>query len=204
MQLNTVSEQKNKTVYIFGKSGETLLVGNRVPQTFFVTSGVGESDITIHAGSYHLALKEAGIERCNIITYSSILPGVATEVEKSKDFPDNLTHGEVMETIMAAANADCGQRATAGIVFGWLFDRQTGEKYGGLVCEYHGDLSEEDATESLRLSLNELYTNGYSEKFLLKEDKVIMRSFVPQKKFGTALVSLCFTDYLYPVFGFAK
>ena len=80
MQLKTVSEQKLKKLYLFGKGGEqSLLIGNRIPQTFFTTSGVGESDITVHAGSYHLALKEAGIERCNIITYSSILPGIIDE-----------------------------------------------------------------------------------------------------------------------------
>ena len=141
MHLKSVSEQKVKTVYLFGKNGEQLvLVGNRIPQTFFVTSGIGESDITIHAGSYHLAFKEAGIERCNIVVYSSILPSVATEIGKPKDFPDNLVHGSVMETIMATANYPQSARATAGIIFGWLFDKQTGEKYGGLVCEYNGDL----------------------------------------------------------------
>jgi hypothetical protein len=28
-----------------------------------------------------------------------------------------------------------------------------------------------------------------------------MRSFVPEKRFGTALVSLCFLNYLWPVLG---
>lgn len=205
MHVKEISQQKIKTVYLFGKQGERmLLVGNRIPHTFFVTSGVGESDITIHAGSYHLALREAGIERCNIIVYSSILPGVAHEIQKPSGFPDNLVHGAVMETIMATATTDQGKRATAGIIFGWLFDKQTGEKYGGLVCEYNGDLSELETKKSLRMSLQELYTNGYSDKFMLKEDRVIIRSFVPKKKFGTSIVSLCFTDYLYPVMQIAK
>lgn len=51
-----------------------ILVGNRIPRDYFVTKGTGQSDITIHAGSYHLALKKANIEMCNIMTYSSILP----------------------------------------------------------------------------------------------------------------------------------
>mgnify|MGYP001582426642 FL=1 len=79
---------------------QNLLIGNRVPKDYFVTSGKGESDITIHAGSYHLALKEAGIESYNIMTYSSILPGIATEVPK----PQGLVHGSVMESIMAVAH----------------------------------------------------------------------------------------------------
>lgn len=172
-----------------------VLFGNRIPKDFFITSGTGESDITVHAGSFHLALKDAGIERCNIITYSSILPGIAKEIEK----PDNLVHGSVMETIMASADTRKGERATAGIIFGWLFDRHTGEKYGGLVCEYHGNKEEATATESLKMSLDELYENGFSENYEIRDVKIITRSIVPSKRFGTAMVALCFVNYTYPV-----
>ena len=36
-------------------------VGNLIPHTFFVTKGSGESDLELHAGSYHMALYDAGI-----------------------------------------------------------------------------------------------------------------------------------------------
>lgn len=172
-----------------------IKIGNRVPKDFFITTGVGQSDITVHAGSYHLALKDAGIESFNIMTYSSILPAIAQEVPRPADF----VHGSVMETIMTCANAEKGQTATVGIIFGWLYDRTTGEKYGGLVCEYNGHDTEEFAVNNLRASLKELYTNGFDDKYELRDIKVISRSFVPEKKFGTALVALCFTNYVYPV-----
>ena len=174
---------------------KAIIIGNRIPKDFFITSGIGQSDITVHAGSYHLALKAAGIERCNIINYSSILPSIATEIQR----PDNLVHGSVMETITACSNASSGQIATAGVIFGWLYDRLTGEKYGGLVCEYNGHDPELEAVKSLRASLNELYTNGFEEEYEIRDVRVISRSFVPDKKFGTALVALCFTSYVYPV-----
>lgn len=174
---------------------KSLLVGNRVPKDFFITTGAGQSDITIHAGSYHLALRDAGIDRCNIMTYSSILPSIATEIDK----PNNLVHGSVMETIMACANSKKGQRATAGIIFGWLYDKKTDEKYGGLVCEYNGHLSEEEAGKNLKMSLMELYENGYSEDFEIRNVRLVTRSFTPTKKFGTAIVSLCFVNYAHPV-----
>jgi len=174
---------------------EGILLGNRIPKDFFLTEGTGESDITVHAGSYHLALREAGIEMCNIMTYSSILPAIATEVPQ----PRALTHGAVMETIMATATANEGTRATAGIIWGWLFNKTTGDKYGGLVCEYNGSLPESDAERQLQASLEELYTHGYSEDFDLADSRLIMRSFVPRKRFGTALVSICFLNYLWPV-----
>ena len=177
------------------KSSNNILIGCRIPKDFFITKGVGESEITTHAGSYHLALKEAGIEMCNIMTYSSILPKIANETRK----PKVMVHGAVMETIMAVSNCKKGERATAGIIFGWLYDKKTNEKYGGLVCEYNGDLTKNEAGKQLNESLKELYSNGFSEKYELKDKKLILKSFIPKKKFGTALVSLCFTNYLVPI-----
>jgi arginine decarboxylase len=178
------------------KSEKKLITGNRVPKDFFITSGSGQSDITIHAGSYHLALREAKIERCNIICYSSILPAIANKIDIDAD---SLTHGAVMETITACANSKQGERATAAIIFGWLYNKQTGEKYGGLVCEYNGNKTEELAVEELNASLRELYENGYSEDYDLKDIELHSKSFVPDKKFGTALVAICFVNYEHPV-----
>ncbi|MFW6371856.1 MAG: pyruvoyl-dependent arginine decarboxylase, partial [Bacteroidota bacterium] len=59
-----------------------LVIGNRIPKDYFITSGTGESDIAVHAGSYHLALKKAGIEMANIMTYSSILPQIANKTSR--------------------------------------------------------------------------------------------------------------------------
>ncbi len=173
-----------------------LLVGMRIPKHYFVARGVGESDITIHAGSYHLALKDAGIERCNIMTYSSIMPAIAEEIE-----PPALTHGAVMETIMAVAHTEKRERVSAGIVYGWLSDRVTGERYGGLVCEHNGPVSEDEIERLLHASLQELYTNGFSDDYELGETRVLTSTMQPRKQYGTALVALCFTSYVYPLVG---
>lgn len=182
----------------------TVMIGNKIPREFFITTGTGESDLAIHAGSFHVALHNARIERCNIMMYSSILPGIAQEIEKTPELINALVHGSVMDTIMANATAEKGKRATAGIIFGWLFGKKTGEKYGGLVCEYNGELTEQEAGELLKKNLNELYTTGYgstgySDRFDLKEGKLITTSIIPQKKYGTALVALCFLNYEVPI-----
>jgi arginine decarboxylase len=172
-----------------------LVIGNRIPMDYFVTKGTGESDITIHAGSYHLALQKAGIEKANIMTYSSILPAIAKKIKK----PDDYVHGSVMETILASANGMKGEQTSAGIIYGWLINKKTGEKYGGLVCEQNGNYSKKVIREMLIASLDELYTNGFEEHFFLQKTELITESFVPEKKYGTALVALCFTNYYYPV-----
>lgn len=173
-----------------------IVIGCRVPRSYFLTKGIGESDITIHAGSYHLALKAAGIESYNIMTYSSIMPAIATEISRPAQ---PLTHGMVMETIMAASNATQGQRATAGIIYGWLYHKHSGQKFGGLVCEYNGDLAEAAARAQLRESLDELYYNGFSDDYDLRDITLTSQSIVPTKKYGTAIVAICFTDYLVPI-----
>jgi arginine decarboxylase len=173
---------------------KNVLFGNRIPKDFFVTSGKGESDITVHAGSYHLALKSAGIEMANIMTYSSIMPGIAHEVKRPK-----IEHGAVVESIMAVATSKKGKRATAGIIYSWLHDRKTGKRFGGLVCEHNGEYTLAQIEKLLRASLNELYTTGFKERYALRGTRMLTESFVPKKRFGTALVAICFTSYEWPV-----
>lgn len=174
-----------------------MLIGNRRPRDFFRTAGVGESDITVHAGSYHLALLDAGIEMANIMTYSSILPATAREVAK----PDRalFAHGEVMETITASATCGAGGTAVAGITFGWLY-AEDGDCRGGLVCEFNGADGEvpDDVPSHLGDMLDELHTHGYAH-LELRDRTTLVRSISPSKRFGTALVALCFLNYDIPV-----
>lgn len=172
-----------------------IIVGNRIPKDFFITKGSGESNITTHAGSYHLALKDAGIEMSNIMTYSSILPGISNVVDKS----DNIIHGSVMETIMSVCNGKKGELLNAGIIYSWLYDRETNEKYGGIVCEHEGNYTSEEILKLLNLSLDELYYNGFSEKYYMKEPNIITNEYIPNKEYGTTLVSLCFVNYIIPI-----
>ena len=87
-----------------------VLTANRIPKDYFVAKGKGQSDITVHAGSFHLALKDAGIEAYNIMTYSSILPGIAQEIAK----PETLPHGCVMAGVRIQRRFDCeGSRGPA-------------------------------------------------------------------------------------------
>ena len=169
--------------------------GNRIPFQYFETSGVGESDIAVHAGSYHLALKAAGIEMCNVLAYSSILPGISTRIGQ----PEVLPHGSVLESIISVCNAGKGELATAGIIYAWLFDRQDGSKFGGLVCEHEGNYDLEELERRLKASLEELYFNGYEKHYILGEPSFLKESFIPRKTYGTALTALCFTSYYHPL-----
>lgn len=166
-------------------------LGNRIPKKYFVTSGIGESDITIHAGSFDQALKDAGIHNVNIIQYSSIMPREAERIEKKE-----LHFGSVVEAIMAVSNGKKGERLTAGLIIGWVY--KGGRKIGGLVAEYHGNDDEEKAKEILKESLNEMFSSRFSNEYELKDIEIYVRSFIPKKNFGTALVAIVFLSYEYP------
>ena len=72
-------------------------VGNLIPHTYFVTKGSGESDLELHAGSYHMALYDAGISDFNIMVYSSVIPATAHLV--SMDEIDLPPFGSELNTI---------------------------------------------------------------------------------------------------------
>ena len=190
-------KDQNGEYFILGEMRESkdILVGNRIPYQYFETSGTGESDIAIHAGSYHLALQNATIGQCNIMTYSSILPGVAEKVES----PETLKQGAVLEAIMSVCHANKGEIATAGIICGWLIDQKTGKKHGGLVCEHAGNYDEPEIKQKLTASLDELFESGYADQYNMKDIDLLVETLIPVKKYGTALVALCFTSYYYPI-----
>jgi arginine decarboxylase len=171
-----------------------IKTGNRIPHEFFVTQGRGESDLSSKVGSFHIALHEAGIAQANIMKYSSVLPAEAVEAPFKK-----MHHGEVAEVIAAQANGRAGERITAGLAYAWLYDKKTGLKGGGLVCEYEGSGNEKQAESALREGLREIYENGFSQDYVLKDTSLITDSFIPQKKFGTVLIALCFTSFLIPI-----
>lgn len=171
-----------------------MITGLRIPKDFFETGGKGESDLSIHSGSYHLALHDAGIGMCNVLNYSSILPGIATITDR----PKSLVHGAVLESIMAVSHAGKGVKATAGILYRWLYNKNDGSRFGGLVCEHSGNYDLRTLDKLLNLSMEELYRNGFSANYNLGEPHLLRESFVPSKKYGTSLVSLCFISYQYP------
>jgi len=175
---------------------EKMIVGNKIPTKYFITSGIGESDITIHAGSYDVALRKAGIANCNIVYYSSILPRRAERIKK----PRKLEFGSVVDAILADCTTSRGVRATAGLGIAKVYKNK--EYQGGLVAEYSGNAEEDVAKEELKNSLDEMFGGRYRKRpgFEMGEDlEFIVESFVPKKKHGTAIVAICFVEYILPV-----
>ncbi|MCD6371216.1 MAG: pyruvoyl-dependent arginine decarboxylase [Candidatus Aenigmarchaeota archaeon] len=169
-----------------------MKIGFKVPKKFFVTRGRGESDLNVYVGALDTALKDAEISDQNIVFYTSILPPDIEKIEKPRELP----FGAVLETIMAISKGSKGERVTAGLIIGWVLDKSTKERVGGLVAEYHGNKTEDEAKKELISSVTEMFRNRFDEeRFELKIGEILVESFVPKKKFGVSIVAICFTEF---------
>jgi arginine decarboxylase len=168
-----------------------FFVKNRIPHEFFETKGIGESALEQHAGSYHMALYSAGIADYNIMTYSSVLPKDAELVDI--DRVNEIPFGSELMTIMAVCHKEESALCSAGIVYAWMYD-DSGEQVAGLVCEVSGGYPEDELTYRLEQVILELHMATYSH-WKLGELRFIINSFIPQKRYGTALAALCFVSF---------
>jgi len=174
----------------------------RIPKDYFITSGVGESNNCIHAGSYHKALFDAGIEKYNIMTYSSILPACATMINIR---PDTIEYGSVMECIMSVAHSDLvGKLLCVGMMYEWLYDKHDNKVVGIVaevseICElkdYNINNLEILVNSKLEHSINELYYNGFSNLNRKNDTFKLIKSHQSNSYYASLLISLCFINYV--------
>lgn len=181
--------------------------GPRIPITYFVTSGTGESDDGIppdpyETFSYDLALQEGGIENFNVVPYTSVLPPESKEVP-IEEVKSDFHHGAVLETIMAKAGGVKGETVAAGVGRVWAVN-ENGDFIGGFAAEYERvypeqvdqEQAKQDGITQLTKSLNhELIIRGLKQK---GEMKFEVTSLYIQKNYGLALAALGFIEFIFP------
>lgn len=188
-------------------SAETT--GPRIPTTYFVTTGTGQSDDGIppepyETFSYDLALQEAGIENFNVTFYTSVLPPESYEVPIEKVEPF-FHHGSVLECIMSRIGSKKGDTLAVGVGRVWAVDPRTNKEIGGFAAEYvfkykkkkvEPEVAKKEAIQQLTKSLNhELSIRGLKQK---GDMKFVVTSLYITKKYGYALAALCFVNFIYP------
>ena len=172
-------------------------IGCRIPKDYFWVIGWGESDVGIETGSYDAALHMAGIENYNVMLYTSALPPEAVELSRLPD----IHHGSVLEGIIAVQHTDkLRTRITAGVLLAKVYRKIDDSYLGGFACEYGGNGSPEEAEANLREAMQQLFARRYKPKlFRLDFGKLVLRTYTPEKSFGTILVGIGFASYLVPI-----
>ena len=172
-------------------------IGCRIPKEYFWVIGWGESDVGIETGSYDAALHMAGIENYNVMLYSSVVPPEAVELPLLPD----IHHGSVLEGIIAVQHTDKpGRRITAGLLLARVHRKSEGSYLGGFACEYAGNETVEEAEANLREAMQQLFERRYKGTLYgLEFGKSVVRTYTPEKSFGTILVGIGFASYLVPM-----
>lgn len=196
-----------------------IILGNRVPYEYFITSGVGESDagskgLPYETGSYDEALTKAGIENANVIQYTSVIPTEAKQISKEEGLR-RIQWGEVLECIKAQANGPKGSFISSAVMTTSVYDPK-GKYLGGFACEYSGIGDRKSAEKSLEDSIIgiierrnfgkiqgkcELYKDHKTDKgYTIHPGKIfVYDSLLVKKHHGTVLTSLCFVSYRFPM-----
>ncbi|UCH71830.1 MAG: arginine decarboxylase, pyruvoyl-dependent [Thermoplasmatales archaeon] len=108
-----------------------------VPKKVFFTKGVGVHKDGLQ--SFELALRSAGIEKCNIVTVSSIVPPRCKIISRDRG-TKQLKPGEITYCVMSKNNTDEANRLV-GASIGIAIPKEK-ESYG-YISEHHcyGDAS---------------------------------------------------------------
>jgi pyruvoyl-dependent arginine decarboxylase (PvlArgDC) len=189
------------------------IFGPRIPRHYFFTSGVGRSNVGIETGSFDDALFNASIADMNIMKYTSVLPHESSKILRSDA---SLHHGAVLECIMAQANGGLGDVLTAGILTKRIRRKSDGLEIGGYVVEYPSsdagvprttgsgiNVTETEALINLQGAMEQLLTRrfgaNYGDAYELYDHWHYIESMrVTDSIFGSVIVALGFTDWIYP------
>ena len=195
-----------------------IILGNRVPYEYFITTGKGQSaagseGLPYETGSYDAALNDAGIQNTNVIEYTSVMPTDAKEISKEEGLK-RIQWGEVMECIKAQSNGKKGSKVSAAVMTTTITDPK-GKYLGGFACEYSGSGTRKDAEASLSQSIAGMikrrgYGNIKGELQIYKDNKTDTGFIIhPGKIFvyehmdvveehGTVFAVICFVSYKFP------
>src|SRR5437867_13265222 len=120
-----------------------------IPRSFFLTKGVGKHKE--HLASFELALRDAGIQQCNLVTVSSIIPPGCKLIPRERGV-QMLHAGEITFVVLARNSTDEPHRLIASSI-GIAIPVE--EQQYGYLSEHHsfGQTEETagDYCEDLRL-----------------------------------------------------
>jgi arginine decarboxylase len=103
-----------------------------VPKRMFFTRGVGHHRNKLQ--SFEIALRDAGIEKCNLVTISSIFPPNCKIISKSKGL-DNLLPGQITFVVLAR---ECTNEPSRLISAAVGLARPAAKEHYGYISEHHG------------------------------------------------------------------
>ena len=149
-------KSKDKSRIILGESGFPLMHEMFVPKAIFFTNGVGVHKDRL--SSFELALRDAGIEKANLVTVSSIFPPHCREMSR-KEGEKLIMPGQIVHCVMARQDTNEPNRLIAASIG---LARPADKESYGYLSEHHsygetakkaGDYAEDLAATMLATTL---------------------------------------------------
>lgn len=154
-------------------------------KNFFITGGIGE-DNHQKLLAFDKALMMAGINQCNLVLVSSMLPHGAKLISKSRA---EILTGEIVFCVMARNDGRKGESIYSGIGYATGYDKESNKEYG-FVLEGSNKLGESGLRKEL---ISGLKIMAELRNFEIQHCDVITRGIKKIKSsFGSAIVSLIY------------
>ncbi len=132
-----------------------------VPQKVFLTKGVGVSKDRL--SSFELSLRDAGVEKCNLVSVSSIFPPNCKVISK-EDGMKILRPGEITFCVMARNESNEPNRLISSSIglaipkdnnqYGYLSEHHAFGERGEKIGEYAEDLAATMLATTLGIEFN--------------------------------------------------
>jgi arginine decarboxylase len=148
--------KKNSSKIVLGESGFPVMSEMFVPKAIFFTNGVGVHKDRL--SSFELALRDAGIEKANLVTVSSIFPAHCIEMSR-RDGEKLIMPGQIVHCVMARQDTNEPNRLIAAAIG---LARPADKQRYGYLSEHHsygetarkaGDYAEDLAATMLATTL---------------------------------------------------
>src|ERR1700722_5606023 len=149
-------KSKEKSRIVVGESGYPLMHEMFVPKAIFFTNGVGVHKDRL--SSFELSLRDAGIEKANLVTVSSIFPPYCKEISR-KEGERLIKPGQIVHWVMARQDTNEPNRLIAASIglarpadpgsYGYLSEHHS---YGE-TAKKAGDYAEDLAATMLATTL---------------------------------------------------
>lgn len=176
----------------------TFLFGGRLPRSYFLAKASAQSDDEPEAGLRDAARVAAGLGAVNVVPGVLSLPVEAEEIHP----PESLPPGAMLDAAVAELSGPKGRRLTAAVRIAQVRDTKTGGNLGGLIVTYRGDAEPAQAVAQLDRALQRAFERRYSKDDCeLVSPKTVVESLTPEKKLGTVLVAIVFTNVIHPQVG---
>lgn len=128
-----MSKKKNnrESPIRMGETGYPVMSELLVPKAIFFTNGVGVHKDRL--SSFELALRNAGIEKANLVTVSSIFPPYCREISR-KEGQKYIMPGQIVHCVMARQDTNEPNRLIAASIG---LARPSDPKQYGYLSEHH-------------------------------------------------------------------